>query len=442
MEVIVMKFLKLITLLLTLGLAFDASAMEPHKNSAFSVSSTRVGSSRPVTQPGNLLDARLEGSPSRTAPVAIGMAKSLSRGSPVTVVKVGPSDFDDLRHSVRLLHYDASRDPVTPLNPGRNSTDVRATPDRVVKRHSPLSVEERMRVMEDTMRVFSQGIGQDPSSSVVPTIGFVCHGNILIEVMQRARGKSLDSVFCQFGGQVSGHFYRVGQALARMHLKKLRNPEVDPSEYLGMIHGDFHAQNVCVSPVDRAVRGADECSVDFIDCITSVASIDKPQPICFDVLHFIFAPLFCGKVIDSPLLADWVTCLEKFLEGYVETFPQDKQARLIYHLQSLIAVWINTACWACDEKLALLQDIKACIQKDFIAGIRQERRAMAKTYTQLEGGVLTHLAELVESKNSIKKREALRNRLIDEVGVPLCKALSECKPQAARVGSAAAARSH
>lgn len=185
----------------------------------------------------------------------------------------------------------------------------------------------------------------------------------------------------------------VGRALGTMHSTFATNTEQDFSEIRTMIHGDFHPENVYAkfinntsslpdtlrrkndafaqeqAPIDtRQFLMRDNLTVNphgrvyFIDNETIKQSLHDKKRIDWDVLEFIFVPMLYWKHV-TPLISErqfWrnIDFYKQFLNGYVEVFPQERQAELNLYLKNLLRAWLDLAL-TCVTRIAAGQEVNA-----------------------------------------------------------------------------------
>ncbi len=155
----------------------------------------------------------------------------------------------------------------------------------------------------------------------------------------------------------------VGRSLGIFHREFMKNIEKSPKQWKTVIHGDSHLENIFIKrfdakkikvDVDTTITNKEFYRVYFIDNETIKNAIVERKRINWDLINFIFTPMFFWKYIDVKRVNDaqWNNiCIfyAAFLDGYISAFPGEQGIRLEAYIENEIGSWIKLAMDCVDD---------------------------------------------------------------------------------------------
>ncbi len=173
--------------------------------------------------------------------------------------------------------------------------------------------------------------------------------NHTIEVTHAAKGESASTIMLSAALQDEKNWCarEIGAALATFHRAFMSYHHVFlPESWRTFTHGDFHQGNVFFH------KTKDFSRVFFIDNETMAKSLDNPQPIADDVVHFFLKQTESMQFLMNTTDQEWssiVIFLHHFIKGYVGSYPRRHRERVICYLQDLINKQVSAGLPSIDE---------------------------------------------------------------------------------------------
>lgn len=154
-------------------------------------------------------------------------------------------------------------------------------------------------------------------------------------------------------------YFNIGYAIALFHQKFMTNKKANVPD-LGVIHGDFHHQNIFYDQANNQTV--------LIDNIVMPETFINPRPVTDDPIFFIFAPLIAAHLIPSEIRTKlspslWINLVTTpLLQGYISAFPQKNWSLVFDKLTNDLKTWYKAPHiypqnkQAFDNELALVRE--------------------------------------------------------------------------------------
>jgi len=162
--------------------------------------------------------------------------------------------------------------------------------------------------------------------------------NYTIEMMHAARGKQVYSIL--IGPENTAYAKKIGDAVGKSlgafhQACRTQGDPADPSDWLTVVHGDLHQQNmfVHVFPADPAKKMQEFTRVYFIDNETMAKSLTVPREIIRDVMYTIFMSLVNWREDINRHWNNFKAFHKGFLQGYIQSHPDNVQPDLANYLK-------------------------------------------------------------------------------------------------------------
>jgi len=228
----------------------------------------------------------------------------------------------------------------------------------VFKKLSPsrcLALRERIKIVAGPDGLGQVRIEGRASAPLARTLGIVSWGEYgCIEVMEEAPGEVLGKIYSDLPEDLSEAelqklnqaFYATGSLLGKVHQVNMIHADQHPAFWRMLIFGDCHMRNVFFNYATGLAT--------LIDGEGSAHSTypNKPQTFLYDIILFIFHPLFFWKdAIKVSLTKKALSCANALLRGYVASFPRNRRAELGSYIKGALGSFFKVAQMLCCSRV-------------------------------------------------------------------------------------------